>query len=378
MKVNKTSGHKGLGFFNSLILAANILFLIALSLSYLSVHVSPEKSWILPFFGLLYPFLILINIFFAVYWALRLRWLFLVSAIFILAGWNHLERLVQFHSPSTPPADIIAFRVMSYNVKNLSNDNVDLLEPQIRNKILDFLDEEDADVLCLQEFAIVHPDPESFIDSLSERLSMPYHAYIQYFEKPRKRIDAIFTFSKYPILNSGSVKKDDQHHYAIFTDLLIDKDTVRLFNIHLESVRLRHEDYEFISELDLQFEEKENIKESSIRIFEKLKAAFATRASEVENLSSCIAQSPYPVILCGDFNDTPNSYAYQELTASLHDAFMDSGKGFGNTYIGKLPSYRIDFILYDDHFNSFNCSRKLIRLSDHYPVVCTMGRKPVI
>jgi endonuclease/exonuclease/phosphatase family metal-dependent hydrolase len=309
MAGNKTSGHKGLGFFNSFILVANILFIIALSLSYLSVHVSPEKSWILPFFGLLYPILILINIFFAIYWILRLRWLFLLSAIFILAGWNHLERLVQFHSPEIPPANSSAFKIISYNVKNLSNDNVDLLEPQIRNKILNFLDEENADILCLQEFAIVHPDPEAFIDSLSERLAMPYHAFIQYFEKPRKRIDAIFTFSKYPILNFGSVKKDDQHNYAIYTDLLIDKDTVRLFNIHLESVRLRHEDYNFISELDLQFEENENIKEGSIRIFEKLKTAFARRASQVENLSSCISQSPYPVLLCGDFNDTPNSYA---------------------------------------------------------------------
>jgi len=375
MAENKTSGNKRLGFFNSFILIVNILFIFALALSYLSVHVSPVKSWILPFFGLLYPFLIIINLFFVIYWILRLRWLFLISAIFILAGWNHLERLVQFSSPGTPSADSSSFKVISYNVKNLSNDNVVLIKPQIRSKILDFLDEEDADILCLQEFAIVHPDPEAFIDSLSDRLEMPFHAYIQYFEKPRKRIDAIFTFSKYPILNSGSVKKDNQHNYALFTDLLMDKDTVRLFNIHLESLRFKHEDYNFISEFDLQFEENEDIQEGSRRIFEKLKTAFARRASQVDNLSSCIIQSPYPVILCGDFNDTPNSYAYQQLTVNLKDGFMESGKGFGNTYIGKLPSYRIDFVLYDDYFVSWNCSRKLIKLSDHYPVTCIMGKR---
>ena len=376
MTGNKTSGHKGLGFFNSLILIVNILFIFALSLSYLSVHISPEKSWILPFFGLLYPFLLIINIFFAIYWMLRLRWLFLISTFVILAGFNHLDRLVQFNSSRTPPVNSSSFKIISYNVKNLSNDNVNLFEPQIRTKILDFLDEEDADILCLQEFAIVHPDPEAFIDSLSERLAMPYHAHIQYLEKPRKRIDAIFTFSKYPILHSGSVKNDDQHNYAIFTDLLMDTDTVRLFNIHLESVRLKREDYDFISELDLQFKENEDIKEGSRRIFEKLRTAFSRRASQVENLSSCIMQSTYPVILCGDFNDTPNSYAYQKLTVNLNDAFMESGNGFGNTYIGKLPSYRIDFILYDDHFISWNCSRKLIKLSDHYPVTCIMGKIP--
>jgi endonuclease/exonuclease/phosphatase family metal-dependent hydrolase len=367
---------KGLGIFNSFILVVNILFLIALSLSYLSVHISPEKSWILPFFGLLYPFLIIINLFFVIYWMLRKRWLFLIPAIFILAGWNHLERLVQFRSPETTHVNSDSFKIITYNVKNLSNDNVDLIEPQIRGKILDFLDKEDADILCLQEFAVVHPDPEAFIDSLSDRLGMPYHAYVQYFEMPRRRIDAIFTFSRFPILNSGSVEKDNKHNYALFTDLLINNDTVRLFNIHLESVRLRHEDYNFISELDLQFEENEDIKGGSRRIFEKLKTAFALRASQVDNLSSCIIQSPHPVILCGDFNDTPNSYAYQQLTANLTDAFMESGKGFGNTYIGKLPSYRIDFILHDDHFTSWNCSRKLIKLSDHYPVTCIMGKRP--
>jgi endonuclease/exonuclease/phosphatase family metal-dependent hydrolase len=367
---------KRLGIFNSFILVVNILFLIALLLSYLSAHVSPEKSWILPFFGLLYPFLILINLFFVIYWILRLRWLFLIPAIVILAGWNHLERLVQFNSPGTPPVNGVSFKVVTYNVKNLSNDNVDLIEPGIRNKIIEFLIKEDADILCLQEFAIVHPDPEAFIDSLSDRLEMPFHEYIQYSDKPRKRIDAIFTFSKFPILNSGSVKKDYQHNYALFTDLWINDDTVRLFNVHLESVRLRHEDYAFISELDLQFEEDDNIKKGSRMILDKLKIAFARRASQVDNLSYSIVQSPHPVMLCGDFNDTPNSYAYQKLTTNLKDAFMESGRGFGNTYIGKLPSYRIDFILHSDHFTSWNFSRELIKLSDHYPVSCIIGMKP--
>jgi endonuclease/exonuclease/phosphatase family metal-dependent hydrolase len=375
MAGKKTSEKKGLGFFNSLILAINIIFITALTCSYLSVHISPEKSWILPFFGLLYPFLIIINIFFTIYWILRLRWLFLIPAIFIFAGWNHLERLVQYSSHRTPPAGSHPFKIISYNVKNLSNNNVDLIEPQIRNKIIDFLDGENADILCLQEFAIIHPDPEAFIDSLSDRLEMPYHAYIQYLENPRRKIDAIFTFSKYRILNSGSVKQDDQFNFAQFTDLLMDNDTVRLFNIHLESVRLKHEDYNFISELDLQLQENEDIKAGSQRIFEKLKTAFARRASQVDDLSSSIIQSPYHVILCGDFNDTPNSYAYQKLTANLKDAFMESGRGFGNTYIGNLPSYRIDYILYDTYFTSWDCSRQLIKLSDHYPVICIMGKR---
>jgi len=373
MTNNKTSGNKRLGIFNSLVLIVNIVLILALALSYLSVHVSPEKSWILPFFGLLYPFLFIINLFLCLYWILRKRWLFLLSAIMIFAGWNHLERTVQIGSSVTLPANRSHFKVISYNVKNLSNDNVDLIEPEIRDKILGYLDDEDPDILCLQEFAVVHPDPEAFIDSLSGRLNMPFHAYSQYFEKPRKRFDAIFIFSKFPILNYNLVKKDDVHNYALFADLIIRKDTVRIFNIHLESLRFKREDYNFISELDLQFEENENVRESSLRIIKKMKTAFSLRASQVENLSSCILSSPYPVILCGDFNDTPNSYAYQQLTENLTDAFIESGKGFGNTYIGKLPSYRIDYILYSDYFTSWDCNRELIKYSDHYPVSCMIG-----
>jgi endonuclease/exonuclease/phosphatase family metal-dependent hydrolase len=370
---NDTSGKKKLGLFNSLVLIFNVALVTALVLSYLSSHISPEKSWILPFFGLLYPYLLIGNFFLVIYWILRRRWLFLISAITILIGFSHFERTVQFRSYNKNNIDGIAFKVITYNVKNLSNDNVQLLEPEIRNKIISYLDDEDPDILCLQEFVVAHPAPEAFIDSLSIRLDMPYHAYSEYFEKPGKRINALFVFSKFPIANYGRIKKDDLHNYAIYADLLVGPDTVRLFNIHLESIRLKHEDYNFISGLDLQFEEKENIKEGSRRIFKKLRTAFSLRASQVDYLASCIIDSPYPVILCGDFNDTPNSYAYQQLTYKLKDAFIESGVGFGNTYIGKLPSYRIDYILYSDYFTSREFSRELIKYSDHYPVSCLIG-----
>ncbi|MCU0370021.1 MAG: hypothetical protein MUC31_01290, partial [Bacteroidales bacterium] len=224
------SVQRRLGIFNSLVLIFNILFILALCLSYLSVHVSPEKSWILPFFGLLYPYLVIFNLFMVIYWILRRRWLFLLSAITLVAGWHHLDRTIQFRSEKPAPQNRNYFKVTSYNVKNLSNDNVDLLEPEIRNKILRYLDNEHPDILCLQEFSVVHPDPDSFIDSISDRLTMPFHAYTQYSEKPRKRIDAIFIFSKFPILDFHPFEKDDMHNYALSADLLVGNDTVRVFN----------------------------------------------------------------------------------------------------------------------------------------------------
>jgi endonuclease/exonuclease/phosphatase family metal-dependent hydrolase len=156
----------------------------------------------------------------------------------------------------------------------------------------------------------------------------------------------------------------------MWADLDMGSDTVRVFNVHLESLRFKHEDYSFISEFDLQFEKDEKVQEGYLRIFGKLKTAFTKRAGQVDNLAGLVKWSPHPVILCGDFNDTPNSYTYQQLTSGLSDAFVASGSGFGNTYIGNLPSFRIDYILHDDHFISANYQRKQIRLSDHYPLSC--------
>lgn len=375
MAENSKSGGKRLGFFNSLILAFNILFVSALLLSYLSVHISPQQSWLLPFFGLLYPFLILINLFLAIYWIIRRRWLFLLSVLGIAIGWHHVERTLQIRPEVERPAEVNAFKVVTYNVKNLSNDNVDLLEPEVRKNIINYIDAQEPDIICLQEFSIVHPDPEAFLDSISSLLSMPYHAHSLYLEKVRKRINAIYIFSKFPIINSSSFRRDEFHNYALFADMIIGTDTARVYNIHLESIRLKQEDYKFISDLDQQVEDKESVKEGSRRILNKMRTAYDRRAGQVDSLNASIEKSPFPVILCGDFNDSPNSYAYQQLTASLTDSFLESGQGFGNTYSGKLPSYRIDYILYSDYFTSWGCRRDKINYSDHYPVSCWVGQR---
>lgn len=367
------SGKKGLGIFNILVLVFNILVILLLLMSYLSSHISPEKNNFLPFFGLVYPFLLLVNIFFMLYWMFRKRWLFVLSLFGILVGWNHISRTFQVGGGSSGLTVQNQFKVLTYNVKNLSNDNVDMLEPSVRNKIISFLDLENADLVCLQEFAVIHPDPDAFIDSMSVLLNLPYHAHSLYLTRPRRLMDAITIFSRFPIVKSESINQDNDHNYGLYADVLIGTDTIRTVNVHLESIRLKHEDYKFISKFDLQFEEDENMKESSKRIFKKLSTAYGKRAMQVDTLVSFLKTSPYPVILCGDFNDTPNSYTYHQLSEGLKDAFIESGKGFGNTYVGNLPSFRIDYILYDDRFIARDYLKSPVKHSDHYPVSCWFG-----
>jgi endonuclease/exonuclease/phosphatase family metal-dependent hydrolase len=352
MAKKKTTRKNKIGIFSLIIIILNLIAALCLVLSYLAFHVSPAKNWILPFFGLAYPYLLIINTIFLVIWVAMRRWWFLViSLAAILFGWNHLGRIYRFSGDESFEKDREYFKLTSYNVKNLSNDNVDLFDHGIRNSIINYLDKTGSDVVCLQEMLIIHTDPDHFIDSLSNLLGMQHHSFALYAEGQKRFLDAIFIFSRFPIIRSGQLESDSQHNYAIFSDIVIGEDTFRLYNVHLESIRLKHEDYSF----------------------RKLKTAFGKRSDQAGQLASHISQSPYPVVLCGDFNDTPSSYVYQKLSRNMTDAFISSGSGFGNSYIGKLPSFRIDYIFHDEKFISTGFKRDLVRLSDHYPISCYIG-----
>lgn len=366
-----------LGVTGRIVLIGNILAGTGLILSYLSLYFSPEKNWLLPFFGLLYPYLLLVNIIFSLYWALRFRIYFLISLVTILIGWNLIRRTVQMEVSTAPLTAGKSFQVMTYNVRNMSNNNLLIPDPEVRDAIVELLVNNRPDILCLQEFEAVGENPLEFIESMAQALGLPYYEFARYNERSTKRIDAIITFSRFPMITGHALKKDVHRNYCLINDLLIGKDTVRLYNIHLESVRFRHEDYTFINDLDLQFEENENIKEGSRRVFNKLKAAYILRSQQVKSLSLSMEHSPFPVIVCGDFNDTPCSYSYQVLSRAKKDAFMESGSGLGNTYAGTLPSLRIDYILYDRKFRSFAYTTGREKLSDHYPVAATLGYRRV-
>ncbi|MBK6345563.1 MAG: endonuclease/exonuclease/phosphatase family protein [Bacteroidales bacterium] len=131
---------------------------------------------------------------------------------------------------------------------------------------------------------------------------------------------------------------------------------------------MSREDYLFVSELTNQAEDQVLFSENSKKILRKFKQAFISRASEAREVAEQIKQSPFPVIVCGDFNDTPSSYTYKKMSEGLSDAFKESGRGFGQTYAGRFPSFRIDYILHDPEMQSSGFRRTRVPLSDHYPV----------
>jgi len=364
----------------TILLAVNALAIFLLLVSYSASWLNPERYWFVALFGLAYNYVLLLNILFIIFWLL-FKWKYaLFSFLAILAGFNHVSRHFQTGIlNSSPVGDETrpSVRVVSYNVQNLVRQNLPytkgIKDFRIREQILDFLGRQDADIICLQEFLV---DREGFLDlprQFGERLGCPHFVYQNYTRFLRK-IDGIIIFTKHPVIQDGSFTLDKKS-FAVFCDLQIGIDTVRVYNIHLASIHFGREDYLFMQELGQQ-KDQDIIKKRSIGILYKLKKAFIRRGRQVDVVADHIRRSPYPVIICGDFNDSPASFAYRKISDGLRDAFMESGRGFGNSWAGEfLPSFRIDFILHDPGFSSGKFRTTRVGYSDHYPVSCEIIMK---
>lgn len=268
--------------------------------------------------------------------------------------------------------DRTELKVMSFNVRLFNLYNW-FHNQETRSAIFRFLERESPDIVCFQEFYHSEDPKENYhnTDSLF-RLLHADQAHIEYTVTLRETHHwGIATFSKYPIVRQQAVHfKKKGGNIFLLTDVRVGDDTIRIFNTHLESIRFRWEDYQFIRNLGNEEVEQDEIA-GGINILRRLKRAFVKRANQVEVLHDSIDASPYPVILCGDFNDTPSSYAVHILSDDLTDAFRESGKGNGRTYSGLFPSFRIDYIFHDKRMSSRNYSTyREESLSDHFPISC--------
>ncbi len=159
---------------------------------------------------------------------------------------------------------------------------------------------------------------------------------------------------------------------TIFTDIVVDMDTFRIYNNHLQSFRLRRVEGTLLSEL--AGEEQRGSMNNIQGIYSSLTQGFATRALQVDRVRRHIETSPYPVIVTGDFNDTPTSYTYRTMRRGLKDAFVEAGYGAGFTYRGKYPPNRIDYILYNEEMYCSDFDIVKARYSDHYPIIAYFSR----
>ncbi len=360
-------------FIYSIATFLNHLAAIALLISYLAPYISPQNFWFIAFFGLAYPLLVVINLLFVVYWGMQLKKRGLYSLVIILLGFNSWHRYVQCTFYNTPNKSKKLIKVMSYNVKafDLYNWTNNL---KTRHKMFELINDESPEIACFQEY--FHRDSSKFAntDSLLKFKKFKFY-HIKYTSTPGyNQHFGIATFSNYPIINRGEINFGyPSNNACIFSDMLCGKDTLRVYNMHLQSIAFSYDDYKYMDDLqkDLQTEDIEHSK----NILKRLKKAFVKRAIQTDIIAANIASSPYPVIVCGDFNDTPSSYAYSILSSHLKDAFIESGNGFGKTYSGIMPSFRIDYILHSGHFKAYRFKTIREKLSDHFPITTYLEKQ---
>ena len=354
----------------SLILPFYFIAVCSLLLSYLAPYVSPKSVWAIAFFGLAYPYLLLINLIFLVSWAIAKKKWFWVSLVAILSGWMNMITLFSFGCENNSSEGKI--KVLSYNVRNFDLYNWSH-NKETKNKIFNFLKNESADIFCLQEFFQGDSGYFETIDTLTQ-LSQSVSRHVRYTLTQRKNHHwGIATFSKYPIIFKGVVPfKYKSNNICIFSDIKIGDDTGRVYNMHLQSINFGYSDYRFIEALKENNDtlDSEDIEIASKNILRRIKRAFIKRTTQAEKIIAHMSACKYPIIICGDFNDTPFSYTYHLFAKQYRDAFSESGFGFGKTYIGTMPSYRIDYIMHSSDVISSDFKIHPEELSDHYAVSC--------
>lgn len=346
-------------FIKRILLYANITVAAALLLSYTAVHISPEKITLPAFFGLAYPYILLVNLIFLLFWMVKLKREAIISFIVIMLGITHLNNYIRFGGGTIGEH---SFSLLSYNIRLFNHFEGNDLS---NNSIIEMLKEDNPEIICLQEFFLdgSHSDIRN---GFASKLTKGYNIHMKSINRPGRRFYGIVTLSSFPIINRGDIIHPNSSSLTIFTDLVIGSDTIRVYNNHLQSFRLRRIESTFLEEISGG--EQNDLMREVRSLSVSLKQGFSQRASQSAVLREHIEKSPYPVIVCGDFNDTPVSFSYRKIRKNMKDAFVEAGNGAGFTYRDKYPPNRIDYILYDETFycSGFNISR--VKFSDHYPI----------
>lgn len=342
----------------------NIFAALVLLSIYLAPFVSPAVFWPVAFLGLVYPYVFFVNLFFVVFWLIvRKRYLFL-SLIVILIGYNFFFRMCQFKGKKSDCPEV---KVLSYNVRNFYGSGNDKKDRKNNAKnIVEFLEKEDADIICLQETRL----QQSKIFNLSKAVERLENVKHYQFARSSTTLGSV-TMTRYPVVNMGEIRFEKSNNIAIYTDVRIENDTVRVYNLHLQSYRIDPSNYDVLESIDINDEKKRRIYR---KVAGQMRRAFIQRAAQAQKIRKHIDNCKYPVIVCGDFNDTPSSYTYRVISNNMKDAFVNSGRGIERTYVGELPSFRIDYILHDPCFESFNYESPDFHCSDHLPVTCGLKR----
>ena len=333
----------------------NLWLIFFTLIAYTAPFVSPQTLSFVLFVGLAYPWLLLANVIFIFLWAASRMKYWWYSTVCVLLGWSYLSSIVGFNFfTKTPTGQVL--KVMTYNVGGGGNsDNI--------LKLNDFLAAENCDVMCCQEFA----PPQGAASQIERFDILSKYPYTMI-----SRNNSMLIMSKYPILKKESLSFDNPNgsNGCSYADIQINDKIIRVYTVHLRS--------NVVSGLADDLEENADYEKKAtwskmITMLRRVRIMAQYRAKESEKIAAHIASSPYPVVVCGDFNDIPVSYSYSVLSQNLKDTYREKGFGIGVTYNGNIPALKIDHILTDKKITVFNSKIIKVKYSDHFPMVSEIG-----
>lgn len=333
---------KNLKGIDKLIFIVNSILAGILLLSYILPFFPPKSFPIFSVLSLGVPFLIIVNALFFLYWLLKVKKQMILPLFALLIGYWFFGSLYKFSWSSNKDATY-DLTVMNYNVR-LFNLYDWIKEKDTDESIESLIKKSNPDILTLQEYR-----PDTDVD-----FSHYQYKFVKLSGKKVKNGQAIF--SKFPIINSGSVEFPNTSNNAIFVDIIKGTDTLRVYNVHLQSLKI-----------NADVEQLKN--EDSERLVKRVGTTFEMQQSQSELFLKHKENCPYKMIVSGDFNNTAYSYVYKKIKGDLMDAFKIAGNGFGRTYDFKFFPIRIDFILADESIKVKRFKTFDEHYSDHYPVM---------
>ncbi|WP_310554452.1 endonuclease/exonuclease/phosphatase family protein [Flavobacterium sp.] len=341
---------KKLSWFNKFGFFCNVVLTVLTFLAYALPFLAPNWFPFLSVLTLILPLFLILNGLFFVYWFLQFKRQMVLSGLVLILGITFINKFYKFSSKDLPVTDK-DFVVMSYNVRLLNLFNW-IPRDNVAQEILAFVNEQNPDVLCVQEY------------STSAKIDLKIYPYRAIFMKGSQIKTGQAIFSKFPIVNEGEIVFPDSDNSAIFADVKIGKDIVRFYNLHLQSIKISPDVQEINNNVDQINQQKSEI------LFKRISEAFKQQQQQAEIISNHKKTGKYPLVICGDMNNSAFSYVYRIVKGTMQDSFEEAGSGFGQTYNFKYYPARIDYIFADSKMNvkSFKNFPEFLN-SDHLPIM---------
>ena len=348
-----------MNLFNKLVRTANIVLLILTIGAYLAPYFHPDTNIVLTILGLVYSVLLIANVVFIIYWLLvNPKWA-IGSFLVLLIGYQTVLGLIGFSSNNTTGNNKSTLKIASFNMQlSMPIRILKGKEKRIQRKAYEkYLGQfKSVDILCVQEHSNIGKR------HLTNSIDFPYRHY-------SKKNNFVALYSKHPIVNKGSFANFSKSNVieCIWSEILIKKDTIRVYSTHLEANR---KDGKVPMKVDLEAKEPPVDYTMALGLLTFYQKFSSKRVDQAKLIKKHQENSPYPTIICGDMNDTPQSHVYKILADGQIDSFRARGSGigatFGSTLKNKLAFLRIDYIFSDSDFTVLDHQIFPDRFSDHY------------